>query len=150
MKKGFLISSTIFIFLMVFVGCSAMKASQQPGKKNLSVLEAETPRDFVLAELGSPVASGEDATGSYDIFAFVQGYSKGNKSARVIAHGFTTILTCGLWELVGLPIETSATGTEQKIKVYYGTENKVSKVVSLEMPKKKKKEEEKKKGEEKN
>ncbi|NQT11071.1 MAG: hypothetical protein HQ573_07885 [Desulfobacteraceae bacterium] len=145
MKKEFLIISTTFIFLMIFVGCSAMKASQQPGKKNLSVLEAETPRDFVLAELGSPVASSEDATGSYDIFSFVQGYTQGNKNARIITHGALSLLTCGLWEFVGLPIESSVSGTEQRIKVYYNTENKVSKVMHLEMPKKEKEKKEEKK-----
>ena len=44
-----------------------------------------------------------------------------------------------------MQIESSASGTEQKIKVYYDTENKVSKVMNLEMPKKEKKEKKKNK-----
>ncbi|MCK4386948.1 MAG: hypothetical protein KAV41_02615 [Candidatus Pacebacteria bacterium] len=137
MKKIFSILA-IFLLVLAFTGCSAMRASQQPDKKDLSVLDSGVSRDLVRAELGIPVSIGEDTTGNYDIFSFNEGYSKGNKSVRVIAHGAVSLLTCGLWEFIGLPIETSATGKEQKLKVYYDANNKVSKVINL-APKKEKK-----------
>ena len=36
-------------------GCAAYRATQQPDKKNLSVLSRGTPRSRVIAELGAPV-----------------------------------------------------------------------------------------------
>ena len=60
-------------------------------------------------------------------------------SVKVIALGqrppglyFTgfDVLTLGLWEVVGTPVETVASGTDVKVSVCYDTNGKVEKVTT--------------------
>jgi hypothetical protein len=104
--------------LAVLPGCAAFKASQQPDRKDLSVLKAGIPRTHVIAELGPPIWSKEHRDGSTtDIFAFKQGYSKGAKTGRVLFHSAADVVTGGLWEVAGIPIETVADGQDVKVVV---------------------------------
>jgi hypothetical protein len=117
------LSSTLFALLLTWLvasasGCAAMKASQQPERKNLSVLKPGTPRTHMIAELGAPIFSERNPDGSTtDIFSFKQGYSKGAKTGRVLFHGAADVVTGGLWEVVGIPIETVANGTDVRVVV---------------------------------
>jgi hypothetical protein len=99
-------------------GCAAFKASQQPDRKNLSVLKPGTPRTHVIAELGAPIWSEHNPDGSTsDVFVFKQGYSKGAKTSRVLFHSAADVVTGGLWEVAGIPIETVADGQDVKVVV---------------------------------
>lgn len=115
--------------LLTTSGCSVYKASNQPGKKNLSVLGTGTPRSYVIAELGAPVWSGEKDGGKADVFTFTQGYSTGAKVGRAAFHAAADVVTIGLWEVVATPIETIADGTDMKVEITYDAEERV-KVVS--------------------
>ena len=106
-------------------GCSVMKATQQPDRKNLDVLSKGTPRTHVIAELGAPVWSDSKDGGTTDVFAFKQGYSRWNKAGRAMFHGAADVATFGLWEVVGTPVETIADGKDMKLQVSYDTEQKV-------------------------
>ncbi len=100
-------------------GCAAIKATQQPEKKNLKVLSLGTPRSHVIAELGAPIYS-EDRDGTkVDVFAFKQGYTKGVKAGRALVHGAADVVTGGLWEVVGIPAESLADGKDVKVEVTY-------------------------------
>src|ERR1700749_1418432 len=79
-------------------GCAALKATQQPGKKDLGVLNQGMPRTHVIAELGAPLWSDERDGDIVDVFAFRQGYSKGVKAGRALIHGAADVATFGLWE----------------------------------------------------
>ena len=68
---------------MLAPGCAAVKATQQPGKKDLAVLSNGMARTHVIAELGAPVWSDERDGDIVDVFAFKQGYSKGVKAGRL-------------------------------------------------------------------
>ena len=111
--------------------CSIYKAVNQPDAKNLSVLRKGTPRDTVIAELGAPIHTSGPSTAKVDIFSFVQGYSKGNKTARAAWHTMATLTTAGLWEVVGTPAEMIADGTEVRAKVAYDRAQRVSVVTPL-------------------
>ena len=113
-------------------GCSVYKAVNQPEKKNLSVLSSGTPRIQVIAELGAPVWSGEKNGEKVDLFTFKQGYSKGAKTGRALFHGAADVLTIGMWEVVGTPIETVADGTDMKVEITYDSEEKVKSVNRLQ------------------
>jgi hypothetical protein len=116
-------SSALFSIAAVWLlagtsGCAAFKASQQPDRKDLSVLKPGTPRTHVIAELGAPIWSKEHPDGSTtDIFAFKQGYSKSAKTGRVLFHSAADVVTGGLWEVAGIPIETVADGSDVKVVV---------------------------------
>ena len=66
-----------------------------------------------------------------DVFNFVQGYSKANKTARAVGHGVADVMTLGLWEVVGTPVEGIANGEINQVEVWYNNQNRVSKVIPL-------------------
>ena len=105
--------------LLMSSGCAAFKASTQPGKKDVSVLSPGMPRNLVIAEIGAPVWSEERNGVTTDIFDFRQGYSKKVKAGRAMVHVAGDVVTGGLWEIVGIPAETLADGTEVKVEVQY-------------------------------
>lgn len=113
-------------------GCAAVKASQQPGKKNLAVLSPGVPRTHVIAELGAPTWSEDRGGVTTDVFAFKQGYSKGVKASRAFAHCAADVVTGGLWEVVGIPAETLADGTDVKVSIEYDEDRVVQSVTVIE------------------
>ena len=107
-------------------------AAKQPDKKDLSVLDLGTPRSHVIAELGQPAWSENKDGERVDVIAFKQGYSKGAKAGRAFFHGVADVFTLGLWEVVGTPIESVASGTHMKVEVIYDGEDRVKSVTFLE------------------
>ena len=118
----------LFIASFLMSSCSVFMAANQPGQKNLGVLTEGTPQALVRGEFGQPVWSGKDQGFDIEVFQFVQGYSKGSKVARSIGHGVADVFTIGLWEIVGTPVETIASGTALKATVTYDEAQKVKTV----------------------
>lgn len=109
-------ASIVGLALLTMSGCSVYKASNQPDKKNMSVLSTGTPRGYVIAELGSPIWSGDKNGEKVDMFAFKQGYSKAAKVGRAFFHASADVLTAGLWEVVGLRLKQWQMARTQKWK----------------------------------
>ena len=120
------------LFLLSVTGCAAIRATQQPGKKNLGVLSPGTPRSHVIAELGAPLWSDEKDGVTTDVFAFKQGYTKGIKAGRALVHGAADVATGGLWEVVGIPAESLADGSDVKVEVTYDDRRAVKTVECIE------------------
>lgn len=97
------------LFLMPFIvtGCSVGMAMSGKETKDTSVLAVGASRDTVIARLGPPQTTVTDSDGtlidSWDIV-------KGNQpsAGRALAHGAMDVLTWGLWEVVGTPVELAA------------------------------------------
>lgn len=107
-------------------GCAAVKASRQPDKKNLGVLHEGTPRAQVIAELGAPTYTKPRPDGTIeDVFSFKQGYTKGVKMGRAFVHGAADVATGGLWEVIGIPAEIWADGTDVQVLVTYDQDERV-------------------------
>jgi len=125
----------VFTFVVIFMlgqGCSVFMAANQPSKKDVSVFNVGTPRARVIAEAGQPVHTKENADGTItDTFSFIQGYSSGNKAGRALFHGAADVLTLGLWEVVGTPVEAIATGTKVQVEVQYDADEKVRTAIAL-------------------
>lgn len=125
----------VFTFIVIFIlgqGCSVFMAANQPSKKDVSVFNVGTPRTHVIAEAGQPIHTKENADGTItDTFSFIQGYSTGNKAGRALFHGAADVLTLGLWEVVGTPVEAIATGTKVQVEVDYDADEKVRNVIAL-------------------
>lgn len=114
------------IFVAGLSGCAAVKAARQPDKKNLGVLHEGTPRAQVIAELGAPTYTKPKPDGSVeDVFAFKQGYTKGMKMGRAFVHGAADVATGGLWEVIGIPAEIWADGTDVQVLVTYDQDERV-------------------------
>lgn len=121
----------VAVGLLSQTGCAVFMAARQPPKKDLSVLQEGTARSLVLAELGQPVATETRDGRRMDVFAFVQGYSKGAKAGRALFHGAADVFTLGLWEVVGTPTEAVFDGSKKSFEVTYDENDRVLKVVDL-------------------
>ncbi|MFQ5541665.1 MAG: hypothetical protein ACE5E2_02455 [Candidatus Binatia bacterium] len=116
---------------VLVTSCSVVMASKQPDKKDLSVLEPGTARNTVIGELGAPATTNEKDGKQVDMFTFVQGYTSGSRTGRAVGHAIADVFTLGLWEVVGTPIEMTATGTEMQIEVTYDEDDTVESVTYL-------------------
>ncbi len=113
-------------------GCAVYMAAQQPGKKNLDVLNSGMPRDEIIAQFGMPISS-ETVNGSkVEMYRFTQGYSKGVKISRAVFHGVADVFTLFIWELIGTPTEAIANGKEMTVKVKYTADDRVDEVNFLQ------------------
>ena len=124
----------LLVIMLAFIanqGCSMVKATEQPGKKDISLFKVGTPRNLLLAEFGTPITSEERKGKRYEIFKFVQGYNKPTKTGRAIAHGGMDIVTFGLWELVATPTEAIFDGKEMAYQVRYDDNDIVDEVMLL-------------------
>lgn len=131
MVVRFLIVLPVLAALLALSGCAASMAARQPGKKDLAVLAAGTPRTHVIAELGAPLWTDESPGQTTDVFAFRQGYTKPVKAGRALLHGAADVLTFGLWEVVGIPAETLADGSEVQLEVHYSADQCVENVATI-------------------
>lgn len=123
----------IFLSLSLFIlsGCAVLLASNQPELKNTSLFAVGTPRSKLIAEFGIPTIIENRNGKNYDIFIFIQGYSKSAKTGRAIFHGVADVASFGAWELIGTPIETIFDGNRMVFEVSYDEENKVSNISNL-------------------
>ena len=120
---------SVLALLSIFIaGCSVVMATQQPSRKDFSVLSKGVDRSRVVAELGSPLISDVKDGKRKDVFFVKQGYSTGAKAGRAIFHGVADVFTLGLWEVVGTPVEAVASGTDVKVAVIYDSRDKVESI----------------------
>ena len=123
-RTAALLFSCTFLLLssVALTNCSVVMAARQPKAKNMDVLAIGTPRSLVFAELGQPVTSDTKDGKKVDVFAFTQGYSKGNRTGRAVFHGVADVFTIGLWEVVGTPTEATFDGTKVSYEVTYAND----------------------------
>jgi hypothetical protein len=55
--------------------------------------------------------------------------AKNPSAGRAIAHGAMDVLTFGIWEVVGTPIE-GFKGSKKRVQIIYGPDNKVVEVLA--------------------
>lgn len=125
--------STLFIIAAAILlsGCSVFMAAKQPDAKDISLFRLGTPRSMLLAEFGLPTTSEEHDGKKHEIFAFTQGYSGGAKAGRAFFHGAADVVTLGLWEIVGTPVEGAFDGNEMAYEVTYDENRRVDEVILL-------------------
>lgn len=63
-----------------------------------------------------------------DTLLFWQGYSKGARVGRGLLHATADVLTIGMWEALGTPIELIADGDEVQVDVRYDQDKRVSSI----------------------
>jgi hypothetical protein len=106
-------------------------AANQPDKKNTDLFHVGTPRQSLVAEFGTPASSEVKDGKKTEVFRFIDGYSRGAKVGREVAHGAADVVTIGLWEVFATPIEASFTGDEDAYQVRYDDKDCVDDVVHL-------------------
>lgn len=106
-------------------GCSVYMAATAPEERDLSVLKEGTPRNRVIAALGSPVLTSTKDGVTMDTFAFRQGHHRAVNTGRAFIHGAADFFTLGLWEVIGTPVEIAVRGTDMRLEVTYDESDRV-------------------------
>ena len=109
--------------LLAVAGCSVGMAMSGKEDPNLGAIRVGATRGEVELHLGSPVkvATIEDGK-RVDVYEYELGNAP--SAGRAIGHGVMDVLTLGLWEVIGTPIE-GFTGTKHQIAITYGPDDKV-------------------------
>ncbi len=97
------------------------------------MLDLGNARVQIIGELGNPSNSEYNRDGyRTDTFSFVNGYSSGTRAARAVGHGAASVVTLGLWEVVGTSIEGGFNGSKVNAQITYDQDDTVIKVVAYE------------------
>jgi hypothetical protein len=117
----------VIVLVVGLTGCSVGIAMSGKPDPNIGVLSIGQDRGVVLLNLGQPSQTLAVATGRTDVFRL----ERGNQSSagRAAGHAVMDLLTLGLWEVVGTPIE-GFTGDEFAVTVEYDKSDKVTKVIT--------------------
>lgn len=113
----FLITSIVLICLLGNNGCSVGMAMSGKDNPNLGMVRTGATRGEIELTLGPPVSTVSIDEGKrIDVYE----YEIGNEpsAGRAIGHGIMDILTFGLWEVIGTPIE-GFQGSKHKLQVTY-------------------------------
>lgn len=130
------------ILLFSISGCSVGMAMSGKEDPNLGAFRVGSTRGEVELQLGSPVSSVTTPEGMrVDLYE----YEIGNKpsAGRAIGHGVMDILTLGLWEVIGTPIE-GFTGEKKRLTITYDKKDRVEAINQAPIPKEEEKKETKK------
>lgn len=122
MKKVFGILVVFFITIN-FIECSAVMAAKGKREASVSALQIGDTKNIVLSKIGyQPIRSTMDGNKQIEIYEIEIGNEP--SAGRAIAHGTMDILTLGLWEFIGTPIEVT-TGEKSYLTAEY-VEGKLS------------------------
>ena len=113
----------ILLALCLLQGCSVFMAASGDKEPDLGAFEVGSTRGQVEQQLGSPVSSTTLSNGDReDTYEYVLGNEP--SPGRAFAHGAADVLTLGLWEVVGTPIEAT-TGDTRQVRIVYDSNNLV-------------------------
>jgi len=107
----------IIMSLLCLCGCSVGMALSGKQEPNIGAVKVGSTRGEVEMHLGSPATSTTLADGTrIDIYE----YELGNEpsAGRAVGHGVMDVLTLGLWEVVGTPIE-GVQGEKRQLNITY-------------------------------
>lgn len=110
-------------------GCSVYMAAAGDEQPNLSNVHRGASRGEVEMALGQPktltTTTDGGTTATYE-------YVRGNEpsAGRAIGHGVLDVLTIGIWEVVGTPIEAMNQGTKVIVDVRYDADGNATSVTS--------------------
>ncbi len=125
-----LLSSLLLILLLALIGptsgCSVGMALSGKKDPDLSVVRTGASRGEIELQLGKPT---QTVTLDNNRRADVYAYEIGNEPSggRAVAHGVMDVLTLGIWEVVGTPVEL-AQGDKHQLTIIYDQYDKVEAV----------------------
>jgi hypothetical protein len=125
----FLVIILLGLILVCLTGCSVGMAMSGKPDPNISTLSKGQSRDIVLLNLGQPSNTATTQTGRVDVFHLERGNQQ--SVGRAVGHAVMDVLTIGMWEVVGTPIEAFS-GNKFTVTVEYDQEDAVTKVSTTE------------------
>ncbi len=107
--------------------CSVGMAMHGKEDVNLSSITVGQDRSIVIMHLGQPYRTFANENGRVDTYAVERGNAP--SVGRAAGHAVMDLLTFGLWEIIGTPIEGFA-GEEFTITIEYGSDDKIKSVAT--------------------
>lgn len=116
------IAMMLLVVLMMSSGCSVFMAASRSTKTDISCLRPGENRLAIINSLGPPDTSVKmESGGSHDYYKIaLNAQSKGGKTASVIGHVAMDVLTLGLWEIIGTPLELAVQDKNTTFILNYG------------------------------
>jgi len=126
--KRFIKVLSTLILIVLCSGCSVGMALSGNEETDTTVFYEGAERSFVQAKAGLPDSAVQDKDGAWiDTYVIVKGNDP--SAGRAIGHGVMDVLTLGLWEVVGTPIEAVAGSEEHdRFIIYYDEDNRIYRV----------------------
>lgn len=127
-KTNLLLLGVVVMGVVVLAqGCSVAMASKEQTRKDLSILRVGGDRDDIVQVLGAPYMTTRNDDGSCkDVYKLVEdAQSKGAKTLSVVGHAAMDVVTLGLWEIAGTPLELATKQEATTFILYYGADNKL-------------------------
>lgn len=129
MRKTNLLLLSVLVMggMIVAQGCSVAMASKEQTRKDLSVLRIGGDRDDIVQVIGAPYITTRNEDGSCkDVYKIVEdAQSKEGKTLAVVGHAAMDVVTLGLWEIAGTPLELATKQEATTFILYYGPDNKL-------------------------
>ena len=114
---------------VLLAGCSVGMAMSGKPDPNISALDVGQDRDVVILNFGQPAKTLMTDNERTDIFELERGNEQ--SMGRATGHAVMDLLTLGVWEIIGTPIEGFA-GDTITLQIEYDANNKVQSVKTLE------------------
>lgn len=128
-KASFQILSVLALLCIVVLveGCSVTMAAKEETRKDLSVIRIGGNRDDIVQVLGAPyMTTRNEDGGCKDVYKLVEDApTKGEKTLAVVGHAAMDVVTLGLWEIAGTPLELATQKDATTFVLYYGPDNKL-------------------------
>lgn len=115
------------VFVLLLNGCSVYMAASGHKEPDLGAFSIGSTRAQVEAQLGNAKGSETIEGGARrDLYE----YTLGNEpsAGRAVAHGAADVLTLGLWEVIGTPVEAGSQGDKKQIRVVYDENDRVKSI----------------------
>lgn len=102
----------LLVAIVLMQGCSVVMAAKGIKEPDMDVLRMGESRGRVEMEFGQPASVIEHPDGfTYATYAYMTGDKP--SGGRAVAHGVMDVLTLGLWEIAGTPIEMAADAKDE-------------------------------------
>ena len=120
--------TTYLVISILLSSCSVGMALSGNEQKDISVFYYGAHRSFVHAKTGLPSRAIQDKEGKWtDTYLIVKGNEP--SAGRAIGHGIMDVLTLGVWEIIGTPIEAIAGEEEHdRFTIYYDGDDKIENI----------------------
>lgn len=126
-KNTFVIKAIcLCLITLILTSCSVVMAARKEGTNIENVQSSRSRGQFISC--GATIISSERLQTGELVEVYQYKKEKGS-AARALMHGVLDVSTCGLWEVVGTPIEVCV--DEDKyfaVKVYYDINENATKV----------------------